>query len=135
MPLKTCLSVLLCSGGIFDYDLKKERLTEVELELAEPAVWENPERAQALGRERSSLETVVKTIESLEAGIGDSRELLDMAVEENDEGLVGEVQLELERLDKEITVLELRRMFSGETGPNNAYLDIQSGSGGTEVQD
>lgn len=105
------------------------------MELAEPAVWENPERAQALGRERSSLETVVKTIESLEAGIGDSRELLDMAVEENDEGLVGEVQLELDRLEKELAVLEFRRMFSGETDPNNAYLDIQSGSGGTEAQD
>lgn len=125
----------MCLGGIFNYDLKKERLTEVELDLGESSVWENPERAQALGRERSSLEMVVKTIDDLDSGVRDSRELLDMAVEEDDESMVVDVQAELERLDKQLGVLEFRRMFSGETDPNNAYLDIQSGSGGTEAQD
>lgn len=125
----------MCLGGIFDYDLKKERLAEVELDLGEPSVWENPERAQALGRERSALEMVVKTIDDLDNGVRDSRELLDMAVEEDDESMVGDVQAELERLDKQLAVLEFNRMFSGETDINNAYLDIQSGSGGTEAQD
>jgi peptide chain release factor 2 len=78
---------------------------------------------------------VVKTIDDLDNGVRDSRELLDMAVEENDESMVADVQAELERLDKQLGVLEFRRMFSGETDPNNAYLDIQSGSGGTEAQD
>lgn len=125
----------MCLGGIFDYDLKKERLAEVELDLAEPSVWENPERAQSLGRERSALEMVVKTIDDLDTGVRDSRELLDMAVEEDDESMVADVQAELDRLDKQLGVLEFRRMFSGETDANNAYLDIQSGSGGTEAQD
>jgi peptide chain release factor 2 len=125
----------MCLGGIFDYDLKKERLAEVELELAEPSVWENAERAQALGRERSSLEIVVKTIDDLDSGVADSSELLDMAAEENDESMVADVQAELDRLEKQLALLEFRRMFSGETDPNNAYLDIQSGSGGTEAQD
>lgn len=125
----------MCLGGIFDYDLKKERLAEVELELAEPSVWENAERAQALGRERASLEAVVKTIDDLDSGVADSSELLDMAVEENDESMVADVQAELDRLEKQLALLEFRRMFSGETDPNNAYLDIQSGSGGTEAQD
>lgn len=98
-------------------------------------MWENPERAQALGRERSSLEVVVKTIEELETGIADSRELLDMAVEEGDQSSVDDVAAELERLDVQLQGLEFRRMFSGEMDPNNAYLDIQSGSGGTEAQD
>jgi peptide chain release factor 2 len=110
-------------------------LTEVELELGESKIWETPEKAQALGRERSGLEMVVKTIDDLDIGIADSRELLDMAVEEDDESMVGEVQSELDRLDKQLGLLEFRRMFSGETDPNNAYLDIQSGSGGTEAQD
>ena len=125
----------MCLGGIFDYDLKKERLTEVEMELGESAVWDNPERAQALGRERSSLEIVVKTIEALESGISDCRELLDMAVEEDDESSVNDVAAELDRLDEQLQELEFRRMFSGEMDPNNAFLDIQSGSGGTEAQD
>jgi peptide chain release factor 2 len=125
----------MCLGGIFDYDLKKERLAEVELDLGEPSVWDKPERAQALGRERSSLEMVVKTIDDLDNGVRDSRELLDMAVEEDDESMVADVEAELERLDKQLGVLEFRRMFSGETDANNAYLDIQSGSGGTEAQD
>ena len=125
----------MCLGGIFDYDHKKERLTEVEMELAESAVWDNPERAQSLGRERSSLEVVVKTIEALESGIADCRELLDMAVEDDDESSVNDVAAELEQLDEQLQELEFRRMFSGEMDPNNAFLDIQAGSGGTEAQD
>lgn len=105
------------------------------MELGESKIWETPEKAQALGRERSSLEMVVNTIDQLDTGIADSRELLDMAVEEDDESMVADVQAELDRLDKHLAVLEFRRMFSGETDPNNAYLDIQSGSGGTEAQD
>ncbi|MFD1216246.1 MULTISPECIES: peptide chain release factor 2 [Microbulbifer] len=121
--------------GYLDYAAKKERLTEVELELAEPSVWEDPDRAQDLGRERASLEAVVKTIENLDSGISDSRELLEMAVEEGDEDSVNEVASELEGLQQQLETLEFRRMFSGETDANSAYLDIQSGSGGTEAQD
>ncbi len=125
----------MCSGGIFDYAAKRERLTEVELELAEPNIWSNPEQAQQLGRERSALETVVQTIDKLGGGITDCRELLEMAVEEADEEAVAELTAELEKLQQQLEVLEFRRMFSGETDANNAYLDIQSGSGGTEAQD
>jgi peptide chain release factor 2 len=122
-------------GGIFDYDSKKERLTEVELELAEPDVWNDQCRAQELGRERSSLEQVVKTIDDLDQGVSDTRELLDMIVEEGDESALGDVEQDIDRLNGHLSKLEFRRMFAGETDPNNAYLDIQSGSGGTEAQD
>ncbi len=125
----------MCLGGIFDYAHKKERLTEVELELSEPGVWEDPDRAQALGRERASLETVVKTIEDLQTGVADCRELLEMAADEGDEASVAEVTGEIDALDAQLETLEFRRMFSGEMDPNNAFLDIQSGSGGTEAQD
>jgi|TARA_B110000503_G_C7170377_1_gene423978 peptide chain release factor 2 len=78
---------------------------------------------------------VVKTIENLDAGVADARELLAMAVEENDEATVVDVQSEIDGLEAQLAKLEFRRMFSGEMDPNNAYLDIQSGSGGTEAQD
>lgn len=122
-------------GGIFDFDIKKERLIEVERELEVPDVWNDPDKAQALGQERSSLELVVSTIENLESGLADASDLLDLAVEEQDEGTVDELVSELDELSTQLETLEFRRMFSGEMDPNNAYLDIQSGSGGTEAQD
>ncbi len=127
--------VQTCLGGIFEYPEKKERLAEVELELAEPDVWNEPERAQALGRERSSLEGVVQTIDDLDAGVADGRDLIEMAVEEADEDSIEEISEEINALDQLLAKLEFRRMFSGEMDPNNAFLDIQSGSGGTEAQD
>lgn len=107
----------------------------MEHELAEPSVWDNPERAQELGRERASLELVVKTIDNMEGGLADAKELLEMAAEESDEESVAAVEEDLARLESELAKLEFRRMFSGEMDANNAYMDIQSGSGGTEAQD
>ena len=123
------------SGGIFDYDHKRDRLTEVERELEDPSVWNEPERAQNLGRERASLADIVGTLDDLSSGLDDASELLEMAVEEDDEGAVADVTSELERLQTRLEALEFRRMFSGEMDENNAYLDIQAGSGGTEAQD
>ena len=88
-----------------------------------------------MGRERSLLAQVVETPDNLASGVVDSKELLEMAVEENDEDAVEEVRAEVARLGEQLGKLEFRRMFSGEMDPNNAYLDIQAGSGGTEAQD
>ncbi len=110
-------------------------MIEVERELELPEVWNKPENAQALGRERASLELVVNTIETLETGLADAKELLDLAVEEQDQSTLDDVIIELNSLNTDLEELEFRRMFSGEMDPNNAYLDIQSGSGGTEAQD
>jgi peptide chain release factor 2 len=123
------------SGGIFDYDLRSERLTEVERELEVPSVWEDPDRAQALGKERSDLELIVRTIDNLTSGVSDADSLLEMAAEEEDDATVADIESDLEGLDKELEKLEFRRMFSGEMDSNNAYMDIQAGSGGTEAQD
>ncbi len=122
-------------GGIFDYDLKAERLVEVNRELEDSAVWNEPERAQALGKERSSLEAIVNTLATMDSGLQDASDLLEMAAEEDDTETVDEVTSDLESLESKIVELEFRRMFSGETDPNNAFLDIQAGSGGTEAQD
>jgi len=103
--------------------------------LAEPSIWDDPDRAQALGRERASLEAVVTTIETLDTGCDDASDLLDLAVEEDDEDTAESVEQDLASLEDALEKLEFRRMFSGETDENNAYLDIQAGSGGTEAQD
>ena len=98
-------------------------------------MWNEPEIAQELGRERSSLEVVVKTIEDLDTGVADARELLDMAVDEDDADTVSDVESDMSDLETQLAKLEFRRMFSGPMDTNNAFLEIQSGSGGTEAQD
>ncbi len=122
-------------GGIFDYAAKAERLEEVERELGEASVWDNPERAQELGKERSALEAVVQTVDNLDSGLEDAEGLLELAVEEKDEATLQEVVAELGQLEEQLAKLEFRRMFSGEMDACHAYVDIQAGSGGTEAQD
>jgi len=122
-------------GGIFDFDHKFERLEEVSRELENPDVWNEPERAQALGKEKVALENVVHTIQKLEQGSEDVEGLLELAVEAEDEDTFNETQAELEELQKKLEELEFRRMFAGPNDGNDCYLDIQSGSGGTEAQD
>ncbi|HAT42557.1 MAG TPA: peptide chain release factor 2 [Rheinheimera sp.] len=121
--------------GIFDYDGKKEKLEEVSRELEDSAVWNNPERAQALGKERSALEQIVGTIDKLDQGLEDVAGLVELAVEAEDEDTFVEAQQELADLEAQLAKLEFRRMFSGKNDSNNCYLDIQAGSGGTEAQD
>ncbi|PAW16453.1 peptide chain release factor 2 [Klebsiella pneumoniae] len=122
-------------GGIFDYDAKKERLEEVNAELEQPDVWNEPERAQALGKERSSLEAIVDTLDQMSQGLEDVAGLLDLAVEADDEETFNEAVAELDTLEEKLAQLEFRRMFSGEYDSADCYLDIQAGSGGTEAQD
>ncbi len=110
-------------------------MQEVELLLGDGEIWNNPDKAQELGRERANLEAIVNTIDGMDTGLADCQELLEMSVSENDEDSVADVVDELGSLQALLEKLEFRRMFSGEMDASNAYLDIQSGSGGTEAQD
>ena len=138
-PIKNTILDLTARGSdlknYLDFEIKNERLVEVLRELETPDVWNNPEQALALGKERGILEGIVNTINELEQGLTDAEELLDMAVEEADEETVETVIEDLNIFKKKVAELEFRRMFSGEMDSNNAFLDIQSGSGGTEAQD
>ena len=125
----------MCFGGIFDYDNRKDRLAEVELELADPKIWDDQEYAQKLGKERSSLESVVLTIDTLDGGLADIQDIVELAAEEQDESLLTEAVGDFSAMELKLQELEFRRMFSGEMDPNGAYLDIQAGAGGTEAQD
>ena len=90
------------SGGIFDYEGKKERLTEVMLELEDPGVWNDQERAQSLGKERAALEAVVLNMEELASGLADGADLLSMAVEEGDADTVASVAKDVAAYDKRV---------------------------------
>lgn len=107
----------------------------MELELSDAAVWKDPERAEKLGRERSSLQRVVTTVDDLQGGLAEADELLQLAGEEQDPELLKGVAEEVARLTASLEKLEFRHMFSGEMDENNAFLDIQAGSGGVEAQD
>ena len=122
-------------GGIFDIDTKIERLEEVNLELENPELWNDPERATKISKEKALLDNVIGVITALDEKLADARAMLDLAVEAEDESLLGDVQAELDDADEKVADLEFKRMFSGEMDANNCYLDIQSGSGGTEAQD
>ncbi|MBF1245012.1 MAG: peptide chain release factor 2 [Haemophilus sp.] len=121
--------------GYLDFDAKVERLEEVNAELEQPDVWNEPEKAQALGKERVSLEQVVDTIKNLEQGLEDVEGLLELAVEAEDEETFNEAVAELDELEQQLAKLEFRRMFSGEHDTCDCYVDLQAGSGGTEAQD
>jgi len=123
------------SGGTFDYDGKKEELEEVLRELEDPTVWNKPEHAQKLGQRRSLLQDTIDVIEALDTGLVDASDLLEMAREEDDAETVTAVAGDLASMEERVAGLEFRRMFSGDADASPAFLDIQSGSGGTEAQD
>ncbi|MBC6943363.1 MAG: peptide chain release factor 2 [Xanthomonadales bacterium] len=121
--------------GYLDFDAKAERLEEVSRELESPDVWDKPQRAQDLGRERATLERVVGGIRALTDQLGEAGELLELAIAEADEGTALAVAADVERLARAVEQLEFQRMFSGEMDGANAFVDIQAGAGGTEAQD
>ena len=122
-------------GGIFDFEEKAHRLEEVERELADGAVWDDPARAQKLGKERVALEQVVSVLTGLNESLNDYSELAELAQEEQDQDSLDDVAHELGSIDERLAELEFRRMFQGELDEANAYVEIQAGSGGTEAQD
>jgi peptide chain release factor 2 len=122
-------------GGIFDYPIKRERLEEVSRELESPTVWDDPPRAQELGRERARLDTIVSGIDRITSGLDDAGELLEMAAADGDEATVQSVVNDVTKIDGDVSKLEFQRMFSGKMDSANAFVDIQAGAGGTEAQD
>jgi peptide chain release factor 2 len=122
-------------GGIFDYDTKQERLTEV-CELAEdPAIWQDAKRAQELGRERKLLEGIVLGLSQIQQDLTDAAELFEMSQEENDNESMESTAADIDDIERRVAEMEFRRMFNHPMDPNSCFVDIQAGSGGTEAQD
>ena len=122
-------------GGIFDYEVKAARLEVVNAELEDPKIWNDQAHAQALGREKKSLENVVQTLKLLAQSIGDSLELFELASADDDDETLGAIAQDADGYQHTIEGLEFRRMFSNPADPLNCFIDIQSGAGGTEAQD
>ncbi|MCL2873232.1 MAG: peptide chain release factor 2 [Betaproteobacteria bacterium] len=118
-----------------DFDVKAVRLKIVDEAMQNPAIWDDPQKAQELGREKKLLENVVETLTKLTHDIDESAELFELAHGENDDDMLHSVQTDVVRLEKTVGDLEFRRMFSNPLDPNNCFIDIQAGSGGTEAQD
>lgn len=122
-------------GGTFDYPNKLEQLQELEQELQNPSIWDNPEKAQTLGKERAQLQQLVDTFQHLKQSLTDMTDLLELAINEQDPDLLMSITQDLKALESSLEKLEFKRMFPRPLDSHSAYLEIQAGSGGTEAQD
>ena len=118
-----------------DYQGKKDRLEEVVGLSEDPELWNDPKRAQEIGKERKILEGVVLTLDNIASGIEDNRMLIEMAVEENDDASFAAIENDVAELEKQMAGLEFKRMFNQPADPNNCFIDITAGAGGTEAED
>ena len=122
-------------GGIFDYDGKAEKLAELNQILEDPKLWDDAERAQTLGREKKSLEAVVGALSGVSSRLGEASDLFELARDEDDEDTLVAVEGDLDEAERLVADLEFRRMFNNPADPNNCFIDIQAGAGGTEACD
>jgi len=133
--LKITLNANPTFGGIFDYEAKSERLQVVNLELENPDIWNDPEHAQELGKEKKSLEKIVLVLSELRQNIKDSIDLYELAEMDDDEATLLAIEEDAKKYAEILQGLEFHRMFSNPADPLNCFMDIQAGAGGTEAQD
>ncbi|QBQ97828.1 peptide chain release factor 2 [Paraburkholderia pallida] len=120
---------------MFDYDVKARRLVEVNSELEDPNVWNDSKHAQGLGKEKKLLEGVVHVLDGIENDTRDTQDLFEMAREEGDEDTLVSIEADAQAIEARVADVEFRRMFANPADPNNAFIDIQAGAGGTEACD
>ena len=122
-------------GGYFEYDKKSQRLLEVNAELESPKVWDDANRARELGKEKRLIDDVLSRINTLTTESQGAAELLELAAMDGDEATLLSLKVDVSKVNAILAELEFKRMFSGEQDVSNCFLDINSGSGGTEAQD
>ncbi|MBX3640070.1 MAG: peptide chain release factor 2 [Nitrosomonas sp.] len=118
-----------------DYDNKKLKLEELTRLLEDSSIWNDPKNAEEIGREKKNLEATVLTLDTLHYQLGDAGELFQLAREESDDAALLSIHTDVQKIEEAVAKLEFRRMFSDPMDPNNCFIDVQSGSGGTEAQD
>jgi len=122
-------------GGTFDFDVKRSRLDQISKELEDPTIWNDQGRSQTLGKEKRELDYIVNGLSNLATNLKDQCELFELARNENDDETLKVVLEESNTLEKNVEAMEFRRMFFHPMDANNAFINFQSGSGGTEAQD
>ncbi|MBS1793463.1 MAG: peptide chain release factor 2 [Acidobacteria bacterium] len=120
-------------GGFFDAPRKRQELENLEKQISEPDFWNDSEKAQKIVQHRARLEKALDRQEGFETAVSDAEVLIEFA--ESDEGSLNELNVLIERLEREVAAAETQSLLSGETDANNAICSIQSGAGGTDAQD
>ena len=121
--------------NVFKIETKENRLAEIEKQLTKEEVWSDLELSQKLSKEKTSLEKVLSSYKTVSDKISDSQVLLDVSIEENDDSSIDEISKEVNEISIMVEELEFSRMFTNKMDSSSAYIEIQSGSGGTEAQD
>jgi len=121
--------------NVFKIEIKEKRLGEIEKQLTKEEVWSDLDLSQKLSKEKTSLEKVLSSYKTVSDKISDSQVLLDVSIEENDDSSIDEISKEVNEISIMVEELEFSRMFTNKMDSSSAYIEIQSGSGGTEAQD
>ncbi len=124
-----------CSGGAFDWDPALRRLDELDAKVEDPTLWDSPTQAQSLMRERTRLAGQVEAVRGLERDLADAVGFAEMADEESDEASLEDARAQLAELKTRAARAELEALLAGEADGNDAYVEINSGAGGTESAD
>ena len=122
-------------GGTFDVDNKEKEIIEIENQLLDKGIWSDIEKSAGLNKRKTFLEKSLTTYKDSLNKLTDNKLLLDMALEEDDQTTIKQISEEILEIKPSIENLEFTKMFSGKMDESNAFVDIQSGSGGTEAQD
>ncbi|MEO6433635.1 MAG: peptide chain release factor 2 [Sphingomicrobium sp.] len=118
-----------------DWDRAHKRLDELNAKVEDSTLWNDPKAAQEVMRERRRLEEALGATEQIESELKDNVELIEMAEAESDTGLVDDAVKALEELAARAERDKVAALLAGEADPNNSYVEINSGAGGTESND
>jgi peptide chain release factor 2 len=122
-------------GGIFDVDVKRAKLTELENRMAEAGFWNDQQTAQVVVQQVKALKGWIDPFDRVAGRLGSAQELEEMLVADPDDELAGELDVEISNLGEEIETLRVRSLLSGADDFRDAQLEISAGAGGTEAQD
>jgi len=126
---------LVSLGGFFDPEETQSKLDNLNLSLQDPKIWDDHSKLNSLNKEKTHLEQKLSEFLNIDESFKEISELIEISIEVGDEVELINQSNEILKLEEEIESLETKRYFSRENDLNNAFLDIQSGSGGTEAQD